>query len=216
MDLPDFLLYQLSHSRCLATLVGRIRTCDSDVIQTDSRFVYGLRRSYGADVFLSYSQPAGLWTGLEPVTSSLDALSPCSPFRQSHCSKLLNEDFVEIIALIDCYFTLMKKQPTVGTRVASHKDADLAHYLGSLQVRYLRILIVRMESRAAVEHSSSILFPKSTRRDWHHQKRPEWRQQRLNSLLIPQTHTDRSARAFPRVACRSVRYECRVRLWFPM
>ncbi len=80
----------------------------------------------------------------------------------------------------------MKKQPAVGTRDASHKDADLAHYLGSLQVRYLRILIVRMESRAAVEHLSSILFPKSTRRDWHHQKQPEWRQQRLNSLLLPQ------------------------------
>jgi hypothetical protein len=54
---------------------------------------------------LSYLQPVGLWTGLEPVTSSLDALSPCSPFRQSHCFKLLNEDFVEIIALIGCYFT---------------------------------------------------------------------------------------------------------------
>lgn len=137
---------------------------------------------------LSYLQPFGLWTGLEPVTSSLDALSPCSPYRQSHCSKLLNEDFVEIIALIACCFILVKKQPTVGTRDASHKDADLAHYLGSLQVRYLRILIVRMESRAAVEHLSSILFPKSTRRDWHHQKQPEWRQQRLNSLLLPQGH----------------------------
>ena len=28
----------------------------------------------------------------------------------------------------------------MGTRDASHKDADLAHYLGSLQIRYLRIL----------------------------------------------------------------------------
>ena len=82
----------------------------------------------------------------------------------------------------------MKKQPTVGTRDASHEDANLAHFLGSLQVRYLRILIVRMESRAAVEHLSSILFPKSTRRDWHHQKQPEWRQQSLNSLLLPQGH----------------------------
>ena len=105
MGWSDFVLYQLSYILCLATLVGRIRTCDSDVIQTGSRFVYGLRRSYGADSFTELPTAVGLWTGLEPVTSSLDALSPCSPYRQSHCSKLLNEDFVEIITLIGCYFT---------------------------------------------------------------------------------------------------------------
>ena len=76
----------------------------------------------------------------------------------------------------------------MGTRDASHEDANLAHYPGSLQVRYLRILIVRMESRAAVEHLSSVLFPKSTRRDWHHQKQPVWRQHRLNGLPLSQGH----------------------------
>lgn len=104
MDWPDFVLYQLSYIRCLATLVGRIRTCDSDVIQTDSRFYVVCDEVLVQTFLLSYLQPFGLWTGLEPVTSSLDALSPCSPYRQSHCSKLLNEDFVEIIALIDCCF----------------------------------------------------------------------------------------------------------------
>ena len=59
MDWSDFVLYQLSYNRCLATLDGRIRTCDSDVIQTDSRFVYGLRRSYGADIFTEL--PTAFW-----------------------------------------------------------------------------------------------------------------------------------------------------------
>jgi len=139
-------------------------------------------------ILLSYRRPVGPWTGFEPVASSFDALSPCSPLRQSHCSKLLNEDVVEIIALIACSCTQMQKQPTVGTREASQEDAGLAHYLGSLQVRYLRIVIVRMESRAAVEHCSSVLFPKSTRRDWYHQKQPECRQQRLKCLPLPQGH----------------------------
>ena len=43
MGWSDFVLYQLSYILCLATLVGRIRTCDSDVIQTGSRFVYSLK-----------------------------------------------------------------------------------------------------------------------------------------------------------------------------
>jgi hypothetical protein len=59
MDWPDFVLYQLSYSLCFATLVGRIRTCDSDVIHTGSRFVYGLRRSYGADIFTEL--PTACW-----------------------------------------------------------------------------------------------------------------------------------------------------------
>jgi hypothetical protein len=59
MGWPGFVLYPLRYSRCLATLVGRIRTCDSDVIQTGSRFVYSLRRSYGADSFAEL--PTACW-----------------------------------------------------------------------------------------------------------------------------------------------------------
>ena len=55
--------------------------------------------------------------------------------------------------------------------------------------RYLRTL---MDSRPAVPmelpYEDSILFPKSTRRDWHHQKQPEWRQHRLNGLPLSQGH----------------------------
>ena len=56
--------------------------------------------------------------------------------------------------------------------------------------RYLRTL---MDSRPAVPRQSvdgedSIFLPKSNRRDWHHQKQPEWRQHRLNSLPLPHGH----------------------------
>ena len=50
MGWPDFMLYQLSYSRCLATLADRIQPSDSNVIQTGSRFVYCLRRSVGEEV----------------------------------------------------------------------------------------------------------------------------------------------------------------------
>lgn len=56
---PDFVLYQLSYSRCLATLVGRIRTCDSDVIQTDSRLVLGCDEVMVQTFLLSYQQLLG-------------------------------------------------------------------------------------------------------------------------------------------------------------
>ena len=132
----------------------------TDVLQSGSRSCKGGNEVIGVDVFLlSYQQQIAV-DGLRTRDLVLQrALTMQSIPAVAEVHKAIQRRVIEISLLS------MAMPSTVGTRVCTSLRCKRARYLKSPQVRYLRILVFRMDSRSAVEPLISRLFPKSTPRD---------------------------------------------------
>ena len=86
------------------------------------------------------------------------------------------------------YSLLLIKGQLVSQETPVGVEPTYCCFAGSCLTVWLQRCVRPFVFRLKTERTSLLFFPKSSRRDWNHQKRPDRKQHRLNCLPLPQGH----------------------------